>query len=57
MEIITYDQGQDVIKNRMPLGQFIVPKDGKYYAIENTSGDAWVEPFRNLSKAEKYLSK
>lgn len=57
MEIITLEQGNEIIKDRMPLGQFVVSKGDKYYAIENQSGDAWVEEFKSLSKAEKYLSK
>lgn len=44
-----------IIFSRKPLGQFYVIEDGVYCAIANDDGNAWVEEFKTLHSAKRYL--
>lgn len=57
IEVVTLEQGREIAQDRMPLGQFMCPSNGFYYAIENESGDAWIEQFNTVQQCINYLSK
>jgi len=41
---------------RRPLGKYILPEeDGRYTAVDNTTGDAWTETFRTAYECGKWL--
>lgn len=45
-----------IIENRIPLGLFWVKEDEVYVGIDNTTGDAWCEEFKDLESCYKYLN-
>ena len=45
----------DVIENRTPLGIFYTIDNGVYIGIDNRTGDAWTEEFKNLGICKRWL--
>lgn len=46
-----------IIENRILLGLFWVKEDEVYVGMDNTTGDAWGEEFKDLESCYKYLNK
>ena len=45
----------DVIDYRVPLGLFLTKSDGKWVAVDNSTGDAWTEEFSRKRQAVRWL--
>lgn len=54
-ELVNNEKASWIIDKRDPIGKFIEINGTKYIAIDNSTGDAWVEEFNSLSDAVKYL--
>ncbi|WP_190283351.1 hypothetical protein [Cellulosilyticum sp. WCF-2] len=52
---ISKQEAQEIVKNRMPFGCFIVVGDESFIALENTTGDAQIEPFETEAAAKRWL--
>lgn len=52
---ITPAEASNVIETRKPLGLFYCIDNGIYVGIDNRTGDAWTEDFRDLSAIKKWL--
>lgn len=56
---ITSEEAFEIIDTRKPLGLFCVIQECEsatfYTAIDNSSGDAWVEDFRSLEACKNWL--
>jgi len=55
---ITYvssDKMSEIIETRKPLGLFIRKDNGIWIAVDNSTGDAWTEEFKNHTAASKWL--
>lgn len=55
--IVSRSIAEEVIKNRMPFGNFIEVDSNTINAINNESGDAEVRSFETLEGAIGWLSK
>lgn len=55
VRIITEEQFENIIDTRIPAGSFLLLEKGSFIGIDNTTGDAWVEDFRSLSKCLRWL--
>lgn len=55
IEHIGQKQAGLIIANRQPYGMYILQDGVKYVAIDNTTGDCWVEEFTELKEAERWL--
>ena len=54
---VTKETARNIIKNRMPFGGFWLKKKDKFIGIENQSGDAQVEVFKNKKACLRWLKK
>lgn len=45
----------EIIETYKPLGKFWTKQNGKYVAIDNSTGEAWVEDFKTFEECIKYL--
>ena len=52
---ITREEAYQIIDTRRPLGLFFCVDDGRYVAIANEDGDAFVEDFPDRAKCIRYL--
>lgn len=52
---VSSDEAGDIINNRKPLGLFLQKDGNTFVAIDNSTGDAWTEEFKNRRSAEKWL--
>ena len=52
---VSSDEAGDIINNRKPLGLFLQKDGNVFVAIDNSTGDAWTEEFKNRKSAEKWL--
>ena len=52
---ISKQEAQEIVKDRMPFGCFIVNGDKRFIALENTTGDAQVEHFETEAAAKRWL--
>lgn len=44
-----------VIEERVPCGCFLAKEDGKWVAVDNSTGDAWTEEFTRKRQAIRWL--
>lgn len=58
MEIknVTKDEAEQIIDTREPWGLFYTEYKGRFVAIDNSIGDAWVEIFNTLSACIRWLT-
>lgn len=49
------DTLRQIIDIRQPLGLFYATEDGAYTAVDNSTGDAWTEPFTSLRRCKRWL--
>lgn len=56
IEIISEKEASKVIDTRKPIGQFLVLDKGGFTAIDNQTGDAWTEGFKDLRNCLAYLN-
>lgn len=52
---IEHDEAYDIIDNHRPRGSFLTREGNKFIAIDNLTGDAWVEEFDTEEEAIKWL--
>lgn len=52
---VSSDEARDIINNRKPLGLFLQKDGNVFVAIDNSTGDAWTEEFKDRKSAEKWL--
>ncbi len=52
---VTPDTLRQIIDTRQPLGRFYATEDGTYTAVDNSTGDAWTEPFTSLRRCKRWL--
>lgn len=52
---ITREEAYKIIDTRRPLGLFFCVDDGRYVAVANEGGDAFVEDFPDKAKCIHYL--
>lgn len=45
IQVITPEEAESVIDTCRPLGLFVVQEGGLWVAIDNSTGDAWIEDF------------
>lgn len=56
IEIITGEKADKVIKTEKPYGSFIVLEEGGFTGIDNTTGNAFTEDFKDLKNCLAYLN-
>ncbi len=44
-----------VIEDRIPLGHFLAKEGRKWVAVDNSTGDAWMEEFSRKRQAVRWL--
>lgn len=54
---ITPVEASSIIETRLPFGKFYCIDDETYVAIDNETGDAWVEEFRSYGACRRWLLK
>jgi len=54
---ITSEESSKIIKTREPRGLFYIIDNGIYVGIDNRTGDAWTEDFKNLGSCKRWLVK
>lgn len=52
---VTSEQASQIIETREPRGIFYLISNGKYVAIDNSSGNAWTEEFITKKDCIRYL--
>ncbi|OAA90813.1 hypothetical protein [Clostridium coskatii] len=55
IKIISEKEASKVIDTRKPIGQFLVLDKVGFTAIDNQTGDAWTEGFKDLNDCLKWL--
>lgn len=53
--MLTEGWAEFIIDTHVPLGKFMHKDGDKWIAIDNSTGDAWVETFNNEEEAVKWL--
>lgn len=63
IQVVAIEKINEVISSRRPLGLFLSRghrvggKKGSFIAVDNSTGNAWTEEFKNLSDAEEWLTR
>lgn len=52
---INQEEATNIIENRKPKGLFFLIEDGLYIGIDNLSGDAWTEEFKEKGDCFNWL--
>ena len=52
---VSPEQVQKVIRQYAPYGCFLTREDGKWIAVDNSTGNAWTEEFRWKRAAVRWL--
>jgi len=55
IEEIDVDYAREIIEEREPIGLYYYDDNGEIMALDNSSGNAWVESFETTEAAIKYL--
>lgn len=55
IQIIDNETSHKIIETRKPEGLFLTIENRRMVAIDNTSGNAWTEDFRNEKVALRWL--
>lgn len=53
---VNQEEANQIIEHRSRRGLFVQEADGKFVGIDNTTGDAWVEEFPDLTECLKWLA-
>lgn len=56
IRVISAKEASNVIDTRKPTGQFLVLNKHMYTGIDNKTGNAWTEDFKNLNNCLMFLS-
>jgi len=56
IKIIKPEQADSIIETRKPYGRFIVLENGWFVGIDNTTGEAWTENFKDLKNCLAFLN-
>jgi len=63
IEVVSIDKLNEIIKIREPRGLFLSREKrkgrvkGMFVAVDNLTGDAWTEEFKELEDAEDWLNR
>lgn len=52
---VTKDVAHSIVNNFKPLGRFYMKDNGVYIGIDNSTGDCWVEEFKNKNDCMNWL--
>lgn len=55
IQIITKKQFENIIDTREPAGSFLLLNKNSFTGVDNTTGDAWVEDFKDLQNCLRWL--
>ncbi len=53
---VTREETNKIIDTRKPLGEFLEIGDNTFIAIDNSTGDAWVEEFEDIEECIAWLN-
>lgn len=53
---VSQKEATEIIEHRGPRGFFVQETGDKFVGIDNSTGDAWVEEFPNLTECLKWLA-
>ncbi|MFU0784530.1 hypothetical protein [Clostridium sp.] len=56
IQIITHEQASKIIEISKPLGNFITIENGTFTGIDNITGNAFTEDFKDLKNCLAYLN-
>ena len=56
IQIITHEQASKIIETNKPLGSFITIENDTFTGIDNITGNAFTEDFKDLKNCLAYLN-